>query len=415
MRGADERPLSEIAEVRNGFAFKSSDLVDVPEEGYFKVFKMGHIKKGGGFKPTYKTQYIEPRSAPDATKFGIAPGDILMSMTDMKSSMNLLGYSAYMDDGDGFLVNQRVGRIRPSEAINGRFLYYYLNSPDYIAAIRSTAITSVQVNLSTRAIRDSLVRVPTMETQTRIASILSAYDDLIENNRRRIQLLEEAARLFYEEWFVRFRFPGHEHAMITEGVPEGWGSSGMMEHPFFDLIHENIGSFDGLRRYYATADITGIFITGEGVDYAFEEKPSRAQKAPEVGSVWFARMQDTYKVLVFTETNRLTAEGSILSSGFAGFRARRPEFLPFLYLLINNNRFHAEKDRFCTGATQRSLTNGGLKSIQTVVPVEQVVVAFADTTTPLIDQILTLQALNEHLQEARYLLLPRLMNGEVTA
>ncbi len=67
------------------------------------------------------------------------------------------------------------------------------------------------------------MRVPDdTKEQDRIASILSAYDDLIENNRRRIQLLEQAARLLYKEWFVRLRFPGHEHVTITDGVPEGW-------------------------------------------------------------------------------------------------------------------------------------------------------------------------------------------------
>src|SRR5262249_42323338 len=65
-------------------------------------------------------------------------------------------------------------------------------------------------------------RRPPIDTQLHIAAVLSAYDDLIENNRRRLDLLEEAARQFYREWFVRLRFPGHEHTHITNGVPEGW-------------------------------------------------------------------------------------------------------------------------------------------------------------------------------------------------
>jgi len=181
------------------------------------------------------------------------------------------------------------------------------------------------------------VAVPPIPVQERIASFLSAYDDLIENNRRRIQLLEQAARLLYKEWFIHFRFPGHEHVAITNGVPDGWKLCGMLNHPHFQLINENIGAFDGVKRYYATADITGIDITGDGIDYTFEEKPSRAQKAPEVRSVWFARMQETYKVLAFTQANRPMAEGSIL---FLGFRriSGSPGRIPALALPAHQQR-----------------------------------------------------------------------------
>ncbi len=72
------------------------------------------------------------------------------------------------------------------------------------------------------AVENTIIRAPELQEQTRIASIPSAYDDLIENNRRRIQLLEQAARLLYNEWFVHLRFPGHEQATIKDGVPEGW-------------------------------------------------------------------------------------------------------------------------------------------------------------------------------------------------
>jgi len=262
-------------------------------------------------------------------------------------------------------------------------------------------------------LKEQEIWLPPHQSQIRIASTLSGYDNLIDNNRQRIQLLEQSARILYKEWFIHLRFPGHERIPVTDGVPEGWKFCGMLDHPHFELIRENIGAFDGFKRYYATADITGIDITSDGIDYNFGEKPSRAQKAPEVGSVWFARMQETHKVLVFTKANRSMAEGAILSSGFAGFRARRAVFLPWLYLLINNARFHEKKDCYCTGATQRSLTNGGLKRIQVTAPPGPIVGAFSDLAGPIIEQILILQALNRQLMQARDLLLPRLMSGEM--
>ena len=315
--------------------------------------------------------------------------------------------------GNTLATNQGCKSLRcKDEVAHPVFVYYLLKTNTEL--LEANATGSTYKELSASRLKNLTFCLPeNIDTQQKIASTLSAYDDLIENNRRRIQLLEKTARLLYKEWFVRLRFPGHEKVRIVDGVPEEWGKCGMMEHPYFEFIRENIGNFDGNRRYYATADISGIFITGEGIEYSYEEKPNRAQKAPEINSVWFARMQETYKVLVFTETNRATAEQSMLSSGFAGFRARQLEFLPFLFLLVNNERFHEEKDRFCTGATQRSLTNDGLKSIQVIVPSPGLMSAFAALTAPIINQILNLQEQNKHLARARDLLLPRLMNGKI--
>ncbi|MBU1063908.1 restriction endonuclease subunit S, partial [bacterium] len=121
-------------------------------------------------------------------------------------------------------VNQHVSIIRPQEAkLNPHFLMYYLVSPymqKYMLSLAGSGGTRKALTKS--MIEDFSVPIPNIETQTRIASILSAYDDLIENNRRRIQLLEGSARLLYRECFVHLRFPGHEHVKIIDGVPEGW-------------------------------------------------------------------------------------------------------------------------------------------------------------------------------------------------
>lgn len=343
-------------------------------------------------------------------KFSLASGDIVIARTGAT-----VGYAKLIRNNEPSVFASYLVRIRiDSDKADSGYVGRVVESELYKRFVRSRVGGAAQPNANAKVLSSFRLPLPKRSIQIRIASILSTYDDLIENNRRRIRLLEQAARLLYKEWFVHFRFPGHEHVAIANGVPGGWKLCGMLDHPYFEFIGENIGSFDGVKRYYATADITGVYITGDGIDYNFEEKPSRAQKAPEVGSVWFARMQATHKVLVFTETNRSIAESSILSSGFAGFRVHRAEFLPWLYLLINNERFHEEKDRYCTGATQRSLTNSGLKSIQVIAPPEQVVGAFADSVGSLLEQILVLQALNGHLKKARDIILPRLMSGAVT-
>ncbi len=101
------------------------------------------------------------------------------------------------------------------------FLYYYMEGQEVVRWLEQHAIGTTMLNLSATIVADLPLSYPTLGTQHRIATILSAYDDLIENNRRRMSLLEEAARQLYREWFVRLRFPGHEHTRITNGVPEG--------------------------------------------------------------------------------------------------------------------------------------------------------------------------------------------------
>ena len=102
-----------------------------------------------------------------------------------------------------------------------KYLYYFLGAPSTIAWLERNAVGSTMLNLSTEIVSRLPIRLPALEIQKGVASILSAYDDLIENNRRRIELLEEAARLLYREWFVHFRFPGHERVNLIDGIPEG--------------------------------------------------------------------------------------------------------------------------------------------------------------------------------------------------
>jgi len=261
------------------------------------------------------------------------------------------------------------------------------------------------------------VPAPPLATQRKIAAILSTYDNLIENNLRRIKILEEMAQLVYREWFVKFRFPGHENVRMAESemgpIPEGWKVRNVTDVPCFRFVCENVTPYEGVKKYFATADVRGIEIVGEGITYTFEKKPSRAQKQPPVDSVWFARMKDTYKVLVFTDVNKRWAKECMLSSGFAGFQASDKGWLGYLYCTIKSDAFHEEKNRYCTGATQMSLTNEGLKRIQVLAPDHRTAIAFNQFTAPGVNEILVLQALNAVLRLTRDLLLPKLISGEL--
>ena len=154
----------------------------------------------------------------DMERFGLAVGDIVVARTGAT-----VGYAKLIREPvaavfASYLVRFRVDPNRAEPSFVGRLV----ESQAYRAFVQSRIGGSAQPNASAPVLGSFEFGLPSKREQIRIADILSAYDDLIENNRRRIALLEEAARLLYREWFVHFRFPGHEHVRIVDGIPEGW-------------------------------------------------------------------------------------------------------------------------------------------------------------------------------------------------
>jgi type I restriction enzyme S subunit len=316
-------------------------------------------------------------------------------------------------------LGQRTVLMRPDNTkIEGSYLLYLLLGDEIQAKFHSQTAGATVAHLNLGDIRKvEIPHLPSREVQQKIAAILSAYDDLVENNLRRIRILEEMAQVVYRKWFVKFRFPSHQKVKMVDSllgkIPEGWRVSGILDCNYFEFIDQSIRPYDGTKLYYATADVSGIQLVGEGTKYTYEEKPDRAQKEPEVNSVWFARMQETYKVLSFTDTNKSLSQNCMLSSGFVGFRSSGDLTFPFLLYTINSEDFHRHKDQFCTGATQRAITNERLRRIQIVVPPVELVEQFGEGFKESIDYILILLQKNKIIRKTRDLLLPKLISGEL--
>ncbi|MDA8969990.1 restriction endonuclease subunit S [bacterium] len=158
--------FGEVIEFINGYAFKSKDLSKEPIEDSFKVFKMGDIKKGGGFNPGKTKGYFPRTLSQKLDKYILKNGDLLMSMTDMKDAISLLGHTALMIYDNEYIVNQRVGLIRANNDIDIEYPYLYLltNNEDFIAGIRASANSGVQVNLSTQGIKETEFIIADKET-----------------------------------------------------------------------------------------------------------------------------------------------------------------------------------------------------------------------------------------------------------
>lgn len=134
-------------------------------------------------------------------------------------------------EGMEVCLGQRTVLIRPSaEKVSPLFLNYYLNAPKQRHALLSNSNGATVSHVNMPVIRNLVIELPDREDQDRIADVLSAYDELIENSRRQIKLLEEAAQRLYKEWFIDLKFPGHETAPIVDGLPEGWKRLSLREY-----------------------------------------------------------------------------------------------------------------------------------------------------------------------------------------
>ncbi|MBI5524208.1 MAG: restriction endonuclease subunit S [Desulfarculus sp.] len=162
-----------------------------------------------------------------------------------------------------------------SSPVDPQFLYYFLYQPAMIAWITNQAIGATMPNLNTNILRSVPITYPDLPSQRRIAAILSAYDDLIENNTRRIAILEDMARMIYQEWFVRFRFPGHEQVRMVESelgqIPEGWevGKLGAFIELAYGKALKADGRIAGPFPVYGSSGVVGYhnegLVTGPGI------------------------------------------------------------------------------------------------------------------------------------------------------
>ena len=260
---------------------------------------------------------------------------------------------------------------------------------------------AAQDNLSQAKLLSIKFPVPKLAVQKKIADILSAYDDLIENNRRRIALLEEAARLLYREWFVHFRFPGHEHVKITDGLPEGW------ERRTLVGLAEIVMGQSPRSLFYNDAEEGLPFHQGV-TDYGFRFVSHRiystaVTKTAEAGDILVSVRAPVGRI-------NITRDKIVLGRGLAAIRSRIGH-QSFLFYALKNH-FYAE-NIIGTGAIYAATNKKELEGQVFLNPSAVLSRDFEDQIGVIDRQIDCLDSQNDNLSQARDLLLPRLMNGEI--
>ncbi len=261
--------------------------------------------------------------------------------------------------------------------------------------------------------RDALVPVPSLSAQRRIASILSAYDDLIENNTRRIAILEEMARRLYEEWFVRFRFPGHENVRMVESelgpVPTGWNVVGASEA--LEINPKVKVPKDGLKPFLA---MNGLSDNAMLID-AHDERIGNSGSKFQNGDILFARITPCLEngktgFVQFLPSDDAVAFGS---TEFIVLRSctLSPEFV---YLLARSDPFRDNAIKSMSGASGRQrVREACFDAFRLPQPDEQTLCAFSAITKPMFQLVYSLSKKNTNLRTTRDLLLPKLISGEL--
>ncbi len=395
--------LDQLSKIFSGFAFKSADLIEESDEAY-PVIKIANIqnkkvlKFGSGYLP--KDQFVEKLE-----KYKLDQDDFLVAMTGAGS----VGKVGKMRNPDQtYLVNQRVGIVRSDkEKVNPEYLFQVLSDDCYEDYLYQLGVGSGQPNVSATDIGNLKVPYPDLETQQKIASILSAFDDLIENNTRRIAILEEMARLIYREWFVNYRYPGHKSDNLVDSgtelgdVPEGWGIKTLE-----DLCELIVGQSPKSEFYNET---------GDGLPFH--------QGVKDFGS----RFPTT--TTWCTVQKRIAEKGDILLSVRApvgrinianckmiigrGLHAIRSKTGSQVFIFEQLKYKFQEEDSMGSGTIYKSVTKGDMLGLKLIYPGKKLIDLFEEKAEPIFEQIRILNEKNIYLKETRDLLLPKLISGKV--
>lgn len=399
--------FSELFQVKHGFAFKSRYF---DSEGCLVLLTPGNFYEEGGYRDQGDKQKFYAGEIPDG--FILDEGDLLVAMTEQ--SPGLLGSAISVPASNRFLHNQRLGRITDLDEsrVDKRFLYYSFNSQDVRSQIAASASGTKVRHTAPERIGRVEIRLPSVTSQRRISRVLSAYDDLIENNRRRMALLEEAARQLYREWFVRLRFPGHEHARVTNGIPDGWERTRIGE--IADCVGGGTPSTK-VSAYWDGGTVTWITPTDVTRNQHFVLVDSE-KKITEAG------LQNSSAKLVPAHAILMTSRASVGFFAIAGrsvatnqgFISIVPREAKLSTLLLYQFSDRVEEIRSMgSGSTYPEVSRGKFREFDVVIPTRTLVLEFNDKATLLLRQIRVLKHQNENLRAARDLLLPRLMSGQI--
>ncbi|MHB0988565.1 MAG: restriction endonuclease subunit S [Bellilinea sp.] len=397
-KGWKKHTLGDIIDIKHGYAFKGEFFSDEPSR--YILVTPGNFRIGGGFKLGKIKYYIG--DVPD--EYILKEDDVIVTMTDLSKEGDTLGYSALVPDycSNKFLHNQRLGLLQfKRHDFDRHFIYWLLRTKAYQTFIVNSASGSTVKHTSPSRIREFEFIAPEVQTQRRIADILSVLDDKIELNRQTNATLEAIAQAIFKEWFVDFNFPGATGELVESElgmIPKGWWV-GKLEEIItnFDRKRVPLSSRErenrkGIFPYYGAASILdyiddylfdGVYLLmGEdGTVITEDEKPILQYVS---GKFW-----------VNNHTHVLRGKGIFSTE--------------YIFLVLKNTSVK----HIVTGAVQPKINQGNMNNLSVIIPDTSTLRSYQDIVRPFFENILEIEQETATLSSIRDALLPKLMNGEI--
>ena len=397
----DEVEVGDLCSIKHGYAFKGEFFEDA---GHFLVLSPGNFRAPGGLqiRDGKETFY----SGEFSDEYLLDEGDLVIAMTDLKQDAPILGSVLRIPEPGRFLHNQRLGLVQDvADEVDLDFLYYLLNDQSVRWWLRATATGSTVRHTAPERIYRAKVRLPPIAAQEAIGASLRALDDLVENNRRRIEILEGMARLLYREWFVHFRYPGHEDVESVDSdlgpIPQDWSQTRLakacslvMGQSPKSKYYNDVG--EGLPFHQGVSDF--------GRRYPTHTRWTTVDKrVAEPGDILFSVRAPVGRINVAPD--RL-----VVGRGLSALRALDGHQN---FLLIQLKDQFSVEDSIGGGTIFNAVTKKDMESIMLLNPPSSVVEEFESVASPLAELVANLSRQNVVLREARDLLLPRLVSGDL--
>lgn len=327
------------------------------------------------------------------------PGDVLYSV------VGSFGIPSLVKDQKPFVFQRHVAILRPNDRIEPEYLYYSMKSRNFYHWADSVAIGAAQRTVTLGQLREKTIALPPLPAQQRIAGVLSAYDKLIENNRRQIKLLEEAAQRLYKEWFVDLHFPGHETTPIHNGIPEGWERTTVGK--ICELIRDSSRPDDrnkstmyiGLEHMPKNSICLNMYgdvssVTGSKLNFRKND-------------ILFGKIRPYFHKVGFAQCNGVTSTDTLV------MRAK-PNCFGLLLEIVSSDAYVAYATATSkTGTKMPRADWNAMSAYELLEPSARVLAQFDGFVKQITDEIMNLSDQIVTAREARDRLLPKLMSGEI--
>jgi type I restriction enzyme S subunit len=359
------------------------------------------------------TQRLQLEGAPSRARRIVKDSDTLLATV----RPNLRSFWFARNPKVNTIASTGFAVLRANKDIDSRYLYYTVTNQSFTDYLTANAKGAAYPAVDTDTIERAEIYLLPLPTQRKIAAILSAYDDLIENNLRRIKILEEMAHNLYREWFVKFRFPGHQQARFTDSplgrIPEGW------EMTTLGAVSNVIPGYAFKSKDWADAGIPvikiknirpGNLIDTDQVDHVPEGILCSTHKKYWLynGDILIAMTGATAG-----KVGKLRSKKSMLLNQRVAKIEPKQHFKEFVWCTVSSpgaeERFYALAD----GAAQPNMSGSQIEDSELLVPSADLVQQFNDFVSPFVNDVDNMILRNQALRRTRDLLLPRLISGEV--